>query len=85
MVDVAERFVEFPSDSRGGVRRDGAVHLTDASMEGEVVMGREKPGGSRVGAAVSPGARVEFRRAGSGNGLFLELDEALFLLRAEAA
>jgi len=85
LVDVAECLVKFPSDSRGGVCGGRAVRMANAGIEGEVVMGGEEPGSSRFGAAMSPGARVEFGRAGSGNGLFLELDEALFLLRAEAA
>lgn len=52
----------------------------------DVVVDLKGTGDSHVaGAGAVPAARVEFGRAGKGDGGLFELDEALFLLRAETA
>lgn len=86
LVDVAEGLVEFAADGRIEVCGCGTLLLllllTDTGIQGEVGMGLEGPRGSgRFGAR----GRVEFRGAGCGTGELFQFDEALFLLRAEAA
>lgn len=88
MVDVVEGFVELAGDGGVGIggRRAGLGLLLLGL--GEVVVRLVGPRRCRFRTAVAGGMsgdRMEFRGAGSGEGGFFELDEACFLLRAEAA